>query len=80
MFSKGELIGYLFLTKDITSSKGYSSQTFEMLVGLKRKKQGKNFSHKEPILGMYTQRELILPKFTEQYRDLDIRFLQLKFY
>ena len=35
VFSKGKLVGYLFVTKDITSSKGYSSQTFEMLVGLK---------------------------------------------
>ena len=35
MFSNGELIGYLFVTKDITSSKGYSSQTFDMMVGLK---------------------------------------------
>ena len=77
VFSKGELIGYLFLTKDITSSKGYSSQTFEMLVGLKLDGKiagAKILNHKEPIIGMYTpEGELILPKFTEQYRNLDIR-------
>ena len=34
VFEDGELIGYLFVTKDITSSKGYSSQEFDMLVRL----------------------------------------------
>ena len=77
VFSKGKLVGYLFVTKDITSSKGYSSQTFEMLVGLKLNGKlagAKILSHKEPIIGMYTPKgELILPKFTKQYNNLDIR-------
>tara|TARA_B100001248_G_scaffold261141_1_gene251330 strand:+ start:825 stop:3074 length:2250 start_codon:yes stop_codon:yes gene_type:complete len=77
IFSDGELIGYLFVTKDITSSKGYSSQTFDMMVGLKLDGKiagAKILSHKEPIIGMYTpEGELILPKFTQQYNNLDIR-------
>ena len=77
ILEKGELIGYLFLTKDITSSKGYSSQTFDILVGLKLDGTlagAKVLAHKEPIIGMYTPNgDLILPKFTEQYKNLDIR-------
>ena len=34
VLKKGEVIGYLFVTKDITSSKGYASLTFDILVGL----------------------------------------------
>ena len=77
VFVKGELVGYLFVTKDITSSKGYSSQTFDMLVGLKLNGKlagAKVLKHKEPIIGMYTPGgDLILPKFTKQYKNLDIR-------
>ena len=77
VFNKGKLLGYLFLTKDITSSKGYASLTFEMLVGLglDGKLTGAEvLTHKEPIIGMYTpDGQLILPKFTNQYNGLDIR-------
>ena len=77
VFSKGELIGYLFVTKDITSSKGYASLTFDMLVGLRldgKLAGAKVLDHQEPIIGMYTpDGQLILPKFTSQYKDLDIR-------
>ena len=77
VFSKGELVGYLFVTKDITSSKGYASLTFDMLVGLRldgKLAGAKVLDHQEPIIGMYTpDGKLILPKFTSQYRDLDIR-------
>ena len=77
VFNKGELLGYLFLTKDITSSKGYASLTFDLLVGLKldgKLAGAKVLSHKEPIIGMYTpDGKLILPKFTSQYKNLDIR-------
>ena len=77
VFEKGELVGYLFVTKDITSSKGYSSQTFDMLVSLKldgKLAGAKVLKHNEPIIGMYTpEGELILPKFTSQYKGLDIR-------
>ena len=77
VFSKGELVGYLFVTKDITSSKGYASLTFDMLVGLRldgKLAGAKVLDHQEPIIGMYTpDGQLILPKFTSQYRDLDIR-------
>ena len=65
------------LLKDITSSKGYSSQEFDMLVGLGldgKLTGAKVLNHNEPIIGMYTpQGELILPKFTAQYKGLDIR-------
>ena len=77
VFSKGELVGYLFVTKDITSSKGYASLTFDMLVGLRldgKLAGAKVLHHQEPIIGMYTPNgQLILPKFTSQYKDLDIR-------
>lgn len=77
VFEKGELVGYLFVTKDITASKGYSSQTFDMLVSLKldgKLAGAKILKHNEPIIGMYTpEGELILPKFTSQYKGLDIR-------
>ncbi len=77
MYKKKKIIGYLFITKDITASKGYASKTFDMLVGLKlngRIAGAKILSHKEPIIGMYTpDGKLILPKFTSQYKDLDIR-------
>ncbi len=77
VFSKGELEGYLFVTKDITSSKGYASLTFDMLVGLRldgKLAGAKVLDHQEPIIGMYTpDGQLILPKFTSQYKDLDIR-------
>ena len=77
VFSKGELVGYLFVTKDITSSKGYASLTFDMLVGLRldgKLAGAKVLDHQEPIIGMYTpDGQLILPKFTSQYKDLDIR-------
>ena len=77
VFNKGKLLGYLFVTKDITSSKGYASLTFDMLVGLKldgKLAGAKVLSHQEPIIGMYTpEGKLILPKFTDQYKDLDIR-------
>ena len=73
----GELEGYLFVTKDITSSKGYSSQVFDMLVGLRldgKLAGAKVLKHNEPIIGMYTpEGELILPNFTSQYKELDIR-------
>ena len=77
VFNKGELLGYLFVTKDITSSKGYASLTFDMLVALKldgKLAGAKVLSHQEPIIGMYTpEGKLILPKFTDQYKNLDIR-------
>ena len=48
-----------------------------MLVGLKldgKLAGAKVLSHQEPIIGMYTpEGKLILPKFTDQYKDLDIR-------
>ena len=77
VFEDGELVGYLFITRAITSSKGYSSQEFDMLVGLGldgKLTGAKVLKHNEPIIGMYTpEGELILPKFTAQYKGLDIR-------
>ena len=77
VFNRGELLGYFFVTKDITSSKGYASLTFDMLVGLRldgKLAGAKVLAHKEPIIGMYTpDGQLILPKFTSQYKGLDIR-------
>ena len=77
VFEDEELVGYLFVTKAITSSKGYSSQEFDMLVGLGldgKLTGAKVLKHNEPIIGMYTpEGELILPKFTAQYKGLDIR-------
>jgi len=75
--SDENLLGYLFITKDITSSLGYSSQIFDIVVGLRLDGTlagAKIIDHLEPIIGMYTpEGELVLPLFTAQYRDLDIR-------
>ena len=75
--SENNLLGYLFITKDITSSLGYSSQVFDIVVGLKldgRLAGAKVIDHLEPIIGMYTpDGELVMPLFTAQYKDLDIR-------
>ena len=75
--SENNLLGYLFITRDITSSLGYSSQVFDIVVGLKldgRLAGAKVIDHLEPIIGMYTpDGELVMPLFTAQYKDLDIR-------
>ena len=75
--SEENLLGYLFITKDITSSKGYSSQVFDIVVGLRldgKLAGAKVIDHLEPIIGMYTpDGELVLPLFTAQYKGLDIR-------
>jgi len=75
--SDENLLGYLFITKDITSSKGYSSQEFDIVVGLRldgKLAGAKVIDHLEPIIGMYTpEGELVLPLFTAQYKGLDIR-------
>ena len=75
--SDENLLGYLFITKDITSSLGYSSQIFDIVVGLRldgKLAGAKIIDHLEPIIGMYTpDGELVLPLFTAQYKDLDIR-------
>ena len=75
--SDENLLGYLFITKDITSSLGYSSQIFDIVVGLKldgKLAGAKIIDHLEPIIGMYTpEGELVLPLFASQYKDLDIR-------
>ncbi len=77
VIEKGNLKGYLFITKNITTSKGYSSQVFDILVGLGLDgiiTGAKILAHKEPIIGMYTaDGELVLPIFTSQYKGLDIR-------
>ena len=77
VMSDGKILGYLFLTKDITSSKGYSSQTFDIVVGLRLDgilAGATIIDHLEPIIGMYTpDGELVLPLFTAQYKGLDIR-------
>ena len=75
--SEENLLGYMFITKDITSSLGYSSQVFDIIVGLRldgKLAGAKVIDHLEPIIGMYTpEGELIMPLFTAQYKDLDIR-------
>ena len=77
VMSDGKILGYLFITKDITSSKGYSSQTFDIVagLGLDGKLTGATvIAHLEPIIGMYTpDGGLVLPIFTSQYKGLDIR-------
>ena len=77
VMSDGKILGYLFITKDITSSKGYSSQVFDIVVGLRLdgKLAGATvIDHLEPIIGMYTpDGDLVLPLFTAQYKGLDIR-------
>ena len=75
--SEANLLGYMFITKDITSSLGYSSQVFDIVVALRldgKLAGAKVIDHLEPIIGMYTpDGELVMPLFTAQYKDLDIR-------
>ena len=73
--SEANLLGYMFITKDITSSLGYSSQVFDIVVALRldgKLAGAKVIDHLEPIIGMYTpDGELVMPLFTAQYKDLN---------
>ena len=77
VFAEKKLLGYFFMTRDITSSLGYSSQVFDIVVGLglDGKLTGASvIKHREPIIGMYTpDGSLIMPLFTAQYKGVDIR-------
>ena len=77
VFAEKKLLGYFFMTRDITSSLGYSSQVFDIVVGLglDGKLTGASvIKHREPIIGMYTpDGSLIMPLFTAQYKGIDIR-------
>ena len=72
-----DLLGYMFMTRDITISRGFSSQIFDIVVGLglDGKLAGATvIDHLEPIIGIYTEEgELVLPRFTKQYKGIDIR-------
>ncbi len=73
----GKHAGYLFVTRDMTGSRGFSSQIFTIAVGLKLDGSLAGafiLHHDEPIIGLYTpDGELVLPQFAKQYAGIDIR-------
>ncbi len=77
VMAEENLLGYMFITKDITMSRGFSSQIFDIVVALRLdgKLTGATvLDHLEPIIGIYTEEgELVLPRFTKQYKGIDIR-------
>ncbi|GEM_PF-59783 len=73
----GNLAGYIFVTRDMTPSRGFASQIFTIAVGLKLDGSLAGafiLHHDEPIIGLYTpDGELVLPQFAKQYANIDIR-------
>ena len=70
-----ELAGYLFVTRDIVDTLGFSSQPFTIVVGLYVSGHlagAKVIDHDEPIIDLIMLQDLV-PAFAQQYADLDIR-------
>ena len=75
VFSGGVLQGYVFVTRDITDSLGFSSLEFLIAVGLRLDgtlASVQVLSHREPIIDLIMLQDLV-PRFARQYVDVDIR-------
>ncbi len=75
VFGDGVLQGYIFATRDITESLGFSSLEFVIVVGLRL--DGtlagvRVVEHREPIIDLIMLQDLV-PRFAGQYVDVDIR-------
>lgn len=75
VFSGGVLQGYIFATRDITESLGFSSLEFVIAVGLRvdgTLAGAKVVEHREPIIDLIMLEHLV-PNFAKQYAGIDIR-------
>ena len=75
VFSAGVLQGYIFATRDITESLGFSSLEFVIAVGLRvdgTLAGAKVIEHREPIIDLIMLEHLV-PDFAKQYAGIDIR-------
>lgn len=75
VFSGGVLQGYIFATRDITESLGFSSLEFVIAVGLRvdgTLAGAKVVEHREPIIDLIMLEHLV-PDFAKQYAGIDIR-------
>ena len=75
IYSKGVLQGYVFVTRDVTESLGFSSLEFLIAVGLRL--DGtlggvRVVEHHEPIIDLIMLEDLV-PRFARQYAGIDIR-------
>ena len=75
VYSAGVLQGYVFVTRDVTESLGFSSLEFLIAVGLRL--DGtlggvRVVEHREPIIDLIMLEDLV-PRFARQYAGVDIR-------
>ena len=75
IFAGGVLQGYVFVTRDITESLGFSSLEFLIAVGLRLDGTlagARVVAHREPIIDLIMLQDLV-PRFARQYEGVDIR-------
>ena len=75
VYADGTLQGYVFATRDITDSLGFSSLEFVIAVGLRLDGTlagAKVVEHHEPIIDLIMLEDLV-PTFAAQYAGIDIR-------
>ena len=75
VFADGTLAGYVFATRDITESLGFSSLEFVIAVGLRLDGTlagATVVDHREPIIDLIMLQDLV-PAFAAQYAGIDIR-------
>ena len=75
VFAGGVLQGYVFATRDITESLGFSSLEFLIAVGLRLDGTlagARVVAHREPIIDLIMLEDLV-PAFARQYAGVDIR-------
>jgi len=75
VYAGGVLQGYVFATRDITDSLGFSSIEFLIAVGLRVDGTlggAKVVDHREPIIDLIMLEDLV-PTFAAQYAGIDIR-------
>jgi len=75
VYAGGVLQGYVFATRDITESFGFSSLEFLIAVGLRvdgTLAGAKVVDHREPIIDLIMLEDLV-PTFAAQYAGIDIR-------
>ncbi len=75
VYAGGVLQGYVFVTRDITESLGFSSLEFLVAVGLRLDGTlagARVVAHREPIIDLIMLQDLV-PRFARQYSGVDIR-------
>ncbi len=75
VYAGGVLQGYIFVTRDVTESLGFSSLEFLIAVGLRvdgTLAGVRVVAHREPIIDLIMLEDLV-PRFARQYAGVDIR-------